>query len=120
MSEQQGQSYPPVASTERADSTHSDTVDRNVKTVPASIEIDLGIEPAAYRYESWSEIAEGWVESLRSTAKTMPDLDHDQIRNVTPLVPLSDVEALVERMVVSGEVVIPDERSTTTRDASSP
>lgn len=61
--------------------------------IPATTKIDLGIDPVAYRYVSWSEMADGWVESLRSTTETMPDPDHDQIRNVTPLVSLSEVEA---------------------------
>jgi hypothetical protein len=96
---------------ERDDSTHFDTADRIVTTAPATVEIDLGIDPVAYHYESWSEMADGWVDSLRSTVETMPDSDHEQIRNVTPLVPLSDVEALVERMILSGEVTMPHERT---------
>lgn len=120
MLEQLDSSRSPDAPSERADSTHSDATDGNVRGVPVSIEVDLGIEPAAYRYEGWSEMADGWVESLRSTAGTMPDPEHDRIRNVTPLVPLSDIEALIERMVVSGEVVIADEHFTTVRDDSSP
>ncbi|MFC7008502.1 hypothetical protein ACFQIA_13865 [Halalkalicoccus sp. GCM10025704] len=78
---------------ERGDNTHPDTADRMENSVPATIEIDLGIDPVAYQYESWSEMADEWVTSLRSTAETMPNPNHDQIRNVTPLVPLSDVEA---------------------------
>jgi hypothetical protein len=96
---------------ERDDSTHSDTADRIVTTAPATVEIDLGIDPVAYHYESRSEMADGWVDSFRSTAETMPDPDHEQIRNVTPLVPLSDVETLVERMILSGQVTMPRERT---------
>jgi hypothetical protein len=96
---------------ERDDSTHSDTDDRIVTTAPATVKIDLGIDPVAYHYESWSEMADGWIDSFRSTAETMPDPGHEQIRNVTPLVPLSDVEALVERMTLSGEAIMPHERT---------
>ena len=91
-----------------------------MNTVPATIEIDLGIDPVAYQYESWSEMADEWVTSLRSTAETMPDPDHNPIRNVTPLVPLADVEALVERMILSGEAAIPDEHTDATGDTSPP
>ena len=51
-------------------------------------------------------MADGWVKSLRSSVETMPNPDHERIRNVTPLVPLSDVEALVERLVLSGEAAM--------------
>ena len=107
MMEQQRQSHSSVAPSKRDDSTYSDTT-RAGESVPASIEIDLDLEldPVAYHYESWSEMADGWVESLRSSVETMPDSNHEQIRNVTPLVPLSDVEALIERLVLSGEVAI--------------
>lgn len=118
MSAQQHHSQ--VASPERGDSTHPDIADRMENRVPASIENDLGIDPVAYQYESWSEMADEWVTSLRSTAETMPDPDHDQIRNVTPLVPLSDVEALVERMVLSGEVDLAPDRINATEDTSPP
>lgn len=118
MSAQQHHSQ--VASPERGDNTHSDIADRMENSVPATIEIDLGIDPVAYQYESWSEMADEWVTSLRSTTETMPDPDHDQIRNVTPLVPLSDVEALVERMVLSGEVDPTHDRITATEDTSPP
>jgi hypothetical protein len=110
----------PIAPPEPGDSTSLDTSERIVNTVPATIEIDLGIDPVAYRYESWSKMADGWVESLRSTAMTMPDPDHDQIRNVTPLVSLADVEALVERMILSGEVAIPDDQTDAPGDTSPP
>ena len=65
-------------------------------------------------------MADEWVTSLRSTAETMPDPDHAPIRNVTPLVPLADVEALVERMILSGEVAIPDEHTDATGDSFTP
>lgn len=65
-------------------------------------------------------MADGWIESLRSTAMTMPDPDHDQIRNVTPLVPLPEVEALIEQLVVAGEVALPHEPTDTLGDTSSP
>lgn len=120
MSEQQNRLESPVAPAERGDSTHSDIADGAVNGVPATIEIDLGIDPVAYRYESWSEMADGWVDSLRSTAETMPDPDHERIRDVTPLVPLSDVEALVERLVLSGEVVLAHDHSDATEDTSPP
>lgn len=97
MMKGQNKSRSLIESPEQGDSTYLGTADRNVDTVPTTIEIELGIDPIAYCYESWSEMTGGWVESLRSSAKTMPDSDHDQIRNVTPLVPLSDVEALVEQ-----------------------
>ncbi|MFC7223998.1 hypothetical protein ACFQKF_12780 [Halalkalicoccus sp. GCM10025322] len=103
---------------ERGDNTHPDTADRMENSVPATIEIDLGIDPVAYQYESWSEMADEWVTSLRSTAETMPNPNHDQIRNVTPLVPLSDVEALVERMVLSGEVDLASDRINATEGTS--
>ena len=108
MMEQQRQSRSPVAPSKRDDSTYSDTTIRAGESVLTSIEIDLDLElaPGAYHYESWSEMADGWVESLRSSVETMPDPNHEQIRNVTPLVPLSDVEALIERLVLSGEVAI--------------
>lgn len=118
MLKQQDQPPPPVPPSERDDSTHLDTADRLVNTVPATIEIDLGIDPVAYHYESWSEMADGWVELLRSTAETMPDPDHGQIRNVTPLVPLSDVEDLVERMILSEEVVMSHEHTDASEDPS--
>ena len=118
MLKQQDQPPPSVAPSDRDGSTHRDTADRIVNTVPATIEIDLGIDPVAYQYESWSEMANGWVEVLRSTAKTTPDSDHSQIRNVTPLVPCSDVEALVERMILSGEVVISSEPTDASEDTS--
>lgn len=118
MLKEQDQPPPPVAPSNRDGSTHHDAVDRIVNTVPATIEIDLGIDPVAYQYESWSEMADGWVEILRSTAETVPDSAHSQIRNVTPLVPFSDVEALVERLILSGEVVISPERTDASEDPS--
>lgn len=120
MIEEQKHSQSPIAPPEPGDSTSLDTGDRIVNTVPATIEIDLGIDPVAYHYESWSEMADGWVDSLRSTAETMPDPDHNPIRNVTPLVSLADVEALVERMILSGEVAIPDEHTDAPEDTSPP
>lgn len=115
MLERQNQSRSPVALAERSDGTCFDGVGRRGNIVPTSIEID--INPVAYQYESWSEMADGWVELLRSTAETVPDPDHEQIRNVTPLVPLSDVEALVGRIVVSEEAVIAHDH---TEPSSSP
>lgn len=38
------------------------TADGTVNGVPATIEIDLGIDPIAYRYESWSEMADEEIE----------------------------------------------------------
>ncbi|MDL5363143.1 hypothetical protein [Halalkalicoccus sp. NIPERK01] len=105
---------------ERGESAHPDVVDGPVTGVPTAIEIDLGLDPVAYRYESWSGMADGWVELLRSTAATVPDPDHERIQNVTPLVPLSDVEALVERMMLSGEVTAPRERIDATKDSPPP
>ena len=106
MMEQQRQSRSPVAPSKRDDSTYSDTTIRAGESVPASIEIDLDLEltPVAYHYESWSGMADEWVESLRSSVETVPDPNREPIRNVTPLVPLSDVEALIEQLVLSGEV----------------
>lgn len=120
MLEQQNEPRSPAASFERGDGTRPDADDGIVDVVPATGEIDLGIEPVAYRYESWSEMADGWVESLRSTAKTMPDPDHDRIRDVTPLVPLSEVEVLVDRMLMlsSGEADVPHDRADATGDTS--
>ena len=63
-------------------------------------------------------MADGWIELLRSTAETLPDPDHGQIRNVTPLVSLSEVEALVERMILSEEVVISHDRTDASEDTS--
>ena len=122
MGEEQMHSQSSVASSEQGDSTYLDTGDRIVNMAPATIEIDLdlGIDPVAYHYESWSEMADGWVESLRLTSETMPDPDHEQIRNVTPLVPLSDVEALVERMILSGEAAIPDDQTDAPGDTPPP
>ena len=120
MVEEQNHSQSPIAPPEQDDSTSLDTDDRIVNTVPATIEINLGIDPVAYQYESWSEMANGWVDSLRSTAETMPDPDHDPIRNVTPLVTLTDVEALVERMILSGEIAIPDDQTDAPGDTSPP
>lgn len=104
----------------RGESTHPDVADEPMRDVPPTIEIDLWLDPVAYRYESWSGMADGWVEILRSTAATVPDSDQKRIRNVTPLVPLSDVEALVERMVLSGEVIAPRERTDATRASPPP
>lgn len=105
---------------EQGDRTHLDIADGPIDSVPVTIKIDLEIDPVAYRYESWSEMADGWVESLRSSAETIPDADHKQIRNVTPLVPLSDVEAFLERMGVSEEVIMSHERPGATRDTPPP
>lgn len=120
MIERQNQPQSPVTPSKRDESTHPNIADRIVKTVPATTEIALEMDPVAYQYESWSEMADGWVESLRSSVKTMPDPDHEQIRNVTPLVPLSDVEALIERMVVSKKTIMPHERTDVTRDTAPP
>ncbi len=119
MLTQQKTPHSRVALSDQGDSTHADTAKRAIDVVPAIIKIDLGIDPVAYRYESWSEMADGWVESLRSTTETMPDPNHDQIRNVTPLVPLSEVEALVEQLVGDGEVALSHEPTATTEDMSS-
>lgn len=108
-----------VALSDRGDSTHTDTAERAVTIVPATSEIDLGIDPIAYRYESWSEMADEWVESLRSTAETMPDPDHDQIRNVTLLVPLSEAEALVEKLLIAREVNLPHKSTEPPEETSS-
>lgn len=116
MVEKQKHSQSPIAPSEPGDSTALGTSDRIGDTVSTTIEID----PVAYQYESWSEMADGWVDSLRSTAETMPDPNHDQIRNVTPLVPLADVEALVERMILSGEVVIADDQTDALGDTPPP
>lgn len=120
MIEEPDRSQSSVESSERGDSTSLDTGDRIVNTVPATIEIDLGIDPVAYQYESWSEMTGGWVESFRSSVETMPDPDRAQIRNVTPLVSLADVEALVERMILSEEAAIPDEHTDVPGDTSPP
>lgn len=119
MLTQQKMPHSRVAPSDQGDSTHADSAKRAIDIVPATIKIDLGINPVAYRYESWSEMADGWVESLRSTTETMPDPDHDRIRNVTPLVPLSEVEALVEQLMGAGEVALPHEPTDTTEDMSS-
>ena len=116
---EQEPSHSRVAPSDRDDSPRANTGEKGLDIVPATVEINLAIDPVAYRYESWSEMADGWVESLRSTATTMPDSDHDQIRNVTPLVPLPEVEALVEQLVVSGEVTLPHEPTDTAEDTSS-
>ncbi|WP_336364822.1 hypothetical protein [Halalkalicoccus salilacus] len=108
-----------VALSDQGDSIHADTAKTAIDIVPPTIKIDLGIDPVAYHYESWSEMADGWVESLRSITETIPDPDQDQIRNVTPLVPLSEVEALVEQLVGAGEVALPHEPTATTEDMSS-
>lgn len=118
MLEEQNKSQSPVALSTRADSAHFDTTKRSRNIVPATIEIDLGITPVAYRYESWSEMADGWVESLRSSVETMSALDPEQIQNITPLVPLSEVEAVVERMVLSQEAVMPHDHTDATGDTS--
>ena len=105
----------PVTPSGQADSdspqSDTDTAGRAVAIAPETTEIDLGIDPVAYHYESWSEMADGWVESSRSSAKTMPDPDHEQIRNVTPLVPLEDVEDVIERMIMAGEIIMPSDRT---------
>ena len=101
MLEQQDRPRSSVAPSDRGDSI--DPADGITEGVPATLTIDLELDPVAYHYESWSEMADDWVESLRFTAESMPDPDHDRIRNVTPLVPLSDVEALIEQTVVAGE-----------------
>lgn len=108
-----------VTPSDRDNSPRTNTDERAFDLVPATVEINLAIDPVAYRYESWSEMADGWVESLRSTTTTMPDPDHDQIRNVTPLVSLPEVEALVEQLVVGGEVTLPHEPTDTAEDTSS-
>ncbi|KYH23905.1 hypothetical protein HAPAU_39840 [Halalkalicoccus paucihalophilus] len=105
---------------ERGESAYPNIADDPVPDVPTAIEIDLGLDPVAYRYESWSEMAGGWGEILRSTAATVPDPDHERIRNVTPLVSLLDVEALVERMMLSGEVIAPRERTGAMRESPPP
>lgn len=122
MLESNRQSRSPVPLSARSDSTRPDTANGARNSVPASIGInlDLGIDPVAYQYESWFETADGWVESFRSSVETMPDPDHERIRGVTPLVPLSDVEALVERMVLSGEGAMLHERPDATGDTSPP
>ena len=120
MLEKQRQSQSSVASSNRDDNTRPDTADRAGDSIsaPLEIDLDLGIDPAAYQYESWSEMADGWVESLRSSVETMPNPDHEQIRNVTPLVPLSDVEVLIEWLVLSGEAARPHEHIDAIRDTS--
>ena len=52
MVEEENHSQSPVAPSEQGDSTSLDTGERIVNTVPATIEIDLGIDPVAYQYES--------------------------------------------------------------------
>lgn len=118
MLEKQNKSRSPVAPSIRADSAHPDTAERSRNIVPATTETDLGITPVAYRYESWSEMADGWVESLRSSVETLSDLDHERVQNITPLVPLSEVEALVERMVLSQEAAVSHEHTDATGDTS--
>ena len=105
----------PVAPSDQGESTHPDTntADKTVDSVPATVSVDLEIDPVAYQYESWSEMADGWVESVRSTPKTMPDPDHEKIRKVTPLVPLEDVEAMVEQLIVAGKVAMPPDHTDT-------
>lgn len=122
MLESDRQSRSPVPLSARSDSTRPDTANGAKNSVPASIEINLDpeIDPVAYQYESWSEMADGWVESFRSSVETMPDPDHERIRSVTPLIPLSDVEALVERMVLSGEAAMLHGRPDATGDTSPP
>lgn len=119
MLEQQRQPQSPVAPSKQDDSTPSDTADRSGNIVPAALD-DLGIDPVAYYYESWSEMADGWVASLRSSVETMLDPNHERIRNVTPLVPLSDVEALLEQMIMTGDVVVSHDRVDSTEDTSLP
>lgn len=98
MLNQPSQPRSPSGPAKEDNSTQPEIVDREVTIDPAAI----GIDPVAYRYESWSEMAGGWTTSLRS-ARTVPD--HDRIRHVTPLVALSDVEAIVRRMIRSEEAV---------------
>lgn len=119
MLTQQKTPHSRVAPSDQGDSTHANTAKRTIDVGPATIKIDLGIDPIAYRYESWSEMADGWVESLRSTTETMPDPDHDPIWNVIPLVPLSEVEVLVEQLVEAREATPPHEPTDTTEDMSS-
>lgn len=119
MLKQQKRPHSRVAPSDRGDSTHVATDKRAINIVPATIEIDLGVDPVAYQYESWSEMADGWITSLRSTVETMPDPDHDQIRNVTSLVPLSEVEVLVEQLMAAGEVAPPYDPIGTPGDMSS-
>lgn len=116
MLKQQKKPHAPVTPSDRNDSTRSETAERTMDSAPTASEINLSIDPVAYRYESWSEMADGWVESLRSTAKTLPDSDHDQIREITPLMPLSDVEALIEQVVLSRTVAIPHESTDITEE----
>lgn len=113
MDKQEDQSQSRKMSPEHSNGTR---LDGNTNTLPSTTEIDLEIDPLAYRYESWSDMADGWTDVLRSSTETMPDPEHGQIRNVTPLVPLADVEALVERVVVSEEVVIVHDRTNDTED----
>ncbi len=67
--EQQHQLQSPVSPSDRADSTQADTTNKAGESVPASIKIgiDLKLDPVVYHYESWSEMADGWIPAHRET-----------------------------------------------------
>jgi hypothetical protein len=57
------------------------------------------LDPVAYYYHSYNAMIDDWVDTVRLSANTI-DPNADDIRNVTPLIPLEDVEALLDELGV--------------------
>lgn len=52
------------------------------------------LEPVAYIYETWSEMSREWEVGIRQSREAIPS-DDVTVRNVTPLVTVSSVEAML-------------------------
>ena len=78
-------------------------VSTNAETEGTDSQEDLNLEPVAYSYEYYNEMADEWAQAIRSSPETIPDSDTTRVRNVTPLIPFPEVEAAFDGMRQVGE-----------------
>lgn len=78
--------------------THSpDTGTPDANQTPATRDpedLTEELEPVAYLFETWSEMSREWEASIRQSREAIPS-DDVTVRNVTPLVTVSAVEAML-------------------------
>ena len=80
-----------------ADSTYTWTpvvsVVTDAETEKTGGQEEMNLEPAAYSYEYYNEMADEWAQAIRSSPETIPNPDTNRVRNITPLIPLPEVKA---------------------------
>lgn len=96
-SERPHQTDPPpstaIAVDERDPKAESDATDGRLSDQCETIVTDL--EPVAYRFESANALADSWEQIICVSPQAVPDATRDDVRNITPLVPLPQVEDVI-------------------------